>query len=195
MLAKRILPTGEEPPKGYESLSEIKEPTEELRINCAFISQLALIELSEINAMRKLAFSNIDELAGLTNDFVSFEEETNLLPGKQASDKLLFRAYKGNTLVGYALVVIGWPKAGDWVIQHLIINPNYRLQGIGSSVVKKIEVFAHRSEVASNQVFAIPLEEKGAHFWQNLGYKADGSRQFVKIADLDHELIVYQKDL
>ncbi len=194
-MAKRPLPTGEEPPKGYESLLEVKSSTDEKHINCVFISQLAAIELSEINAMRQLAFSNVKNLTGLTNTFVSFEHEVNLLPGKEMTDKLLFRAYKGNTLIGYALVVIGWPDRGEWVIQHLVINPNFRLQGVGSSIVSKIEDFALRSEVDSDRIFAIPLEEKGAIFWQGIGYKVESSRQFIKIEDLDHELIVYRKEL
>lgn len=160
-----------------------------------FLSQLAAIELSEINAMRQLAFSNVTNLTGLTNTFVSFEREVNLLPGKEASDKLLFRAYKGHVLIGYALVVIGWPQPGEWVIQHLVINPNYRLQGVGSSIIEKIEAFALRSEVASDRIFAIPLEERGTIFWQSLGYKVESSRQLIKIEELDHELIVYRKEL
>jgi hypothetical protein len=77
----------------------------------------------------------------------------------------------------------------------LVINPNFRLQGVGSNIVNKIENFALRSEVASDRIFAIPLEERGTVFWQNLGYKVESSRQLIKIAELDHELIVYRKEL
>ncbi len=194
-MLKKPLPTGEEPRKGFESLAAREPVNEDLRVDCVFVSQLAVIELSEINMMRQLAFSNVSTLTGLTNELVSFEQEINLLPGKAASDKVLFRAYKGNVLTGYALVVIGWPEQGEWVLQHLVINPEYRLQGIGSKILEKVEDYALRSEVASDRMFAIPLEEKGTIFWQNHGYKVESSRQLVKIADLDHELIVYRKEL
>jgi GNAT superfamily N-acetyltransferase len=164
-------------------------------VNCAFISQLARIERAEIEAMRKRAFSDIESLAGLTNEIISFEQEISILPGKEASDKLLFRAYQDKTLIGYALVVIGWPSKGAWVIQHLVIDPEFRLKGVGSAIVQKVEDFALRSEVGATGVFAIPLEKRGFKFWQDLGYIAETGRSPAKIASLDHELVVYRKEL
>ena len=194
-MPKKSLPTGEEPPKGFESVKKTPCPDDGLRHDCVFISQLAKIEFAEIEAMRKLAFARIISYTGLTNEIIPFEREVSLLPGKEASDKLLFRAYGGKQLVGYALVVIGWPNTGDWVIQHLVIHPEYRLQGIGSAIVRKIEDFAHRSEVEAMNIFAIPMEESGAVFWQDLGYTTEAGRHPIKVADLDHELIVYRKEL
>ncbi|MDR1185621.1 MAG: GNAT family N-acetyltransferase, partial [Coriobacteriales bacterium] len=111
------------------------------------------------------------------------------------SDKLLFRAYQGKTLIGYALVVIGWPDKGAWVIQHLVINPEFRLQGVGTAVVRKAEKFALNSEVEATRIFAIPLEERGTRFWQDMGYTAETERHPIKIAKLDHDLIIYGKEL
>jgi ribosomal protein S18 acetylase RimI-like enzyme len=189
------LPTGDEPPKGYESIVNRKPQVEGLRVDCAFISQLARIERAEIEAMRKLAFSGIDTLVGLTNEVVPFEHELNVLPGKEGSDKLLFRAYQDKTLVGYALVVIGWPGKGEWVIQHLIINPTFRRQGVGSAIVRKVEKFALNSEVEATSIFAIPVEERGTRFWEDMGYAAETERHPATIAGLDHTLLLYRKEL
>jgi GNAT superfamily N-acetyltransferase len=191
-MPKTPLPTGEEPPRGYESILNKKIQVDDLRVDCAFISQLARIEFAEIEAMRKRAFSGVRSLIGLTNEVISFEREINILPGKEASDKLLFRAYQGKTLVGYALVVIGWPDKGGWVIQHLVINPEFRLQGIGSTIVRKVEKFALNSEVEATGIFAIPLEERGARFWQDMGYAVESGRRPIKISDLNHELILHR---
>jgi GNAT superfamily N-acetyltransferase len=189
------LPTGDEAPKGYESVVNKRTQPSDLRVDCAFISQLARIELSEINAMRSRAFSGIDALIGLTSDVVSFEREISILPGKEASDKLLFRAYREKTLVGYALVVIGWPEKCAWVIQHLVIDPKSRQQGIGSTIVRKVEQFALDSEVVAASIFAIPLEESGVLFWRNLGYVEEVGRPSVKIDNLNHEPTLYRKEL
>ncbi|MCL1846490.1 MAG: GNAT family N-acetyltransferase [Coriobacteriia bacterium] len=194
-MPRNPLPTGEEPPKGFESLMRNRSMIDGLRVDCAFVSQLAKIEFSEIETMRKLALSGINMLVGLTNEVISFEEEISILPGKEASDKLLFRAYWGKDLTGYALVVFNWPQKGAWVIQHLVIHPDFRLQGIGSSIVARIENFALRSEVEATSIFAIPLEERGVQFWQSLGYVFESGRQPIKIADLDHELVLYSKNL
>jgi GNAT superfamily N-acetyltransferase len=191
----RPLPTGEEAPKGYESIVNRKPQVDGLRVDCAFISQLARIERAEIEAMRELAFSGIDSLAGLTNKVISFEREINILPGAEASDKLLFRAYRDKILVGYALVVIGWPDKGEWVIQHLIINPEFRMQGVGSTIVRKVEKFALDSEVEAKNIFAVPVEERGTRFWEDMGYTAETKRLPIKIANLDHELMLHRKEL
>ena len=193
-MLKNPLPTGEEPPKGYESVVSPQTLADDIQIDCAFISQLAKIELAEIEAMRKMAFSDVDSLAGLTNEILSFEQEINILPGKEDSDKLLFRAHRENSLIGYALVVIGWPQQGDWIIQHLIIHPEHRFKGIGSSIVARIENFALRSEVEASGILAIPLEESGAKFWQNIGYTHETGRQPINFAGLDHELTIYRKE-
>jgi GNAT superfamily N-acetyltransferase len=189
------LPTGEEPPKGYESFARKNTQDDALRVDCAFISQLAKIEFAEIEEMRTKAFSLVNALVGLTNEIIPFVRETSVLPGKADSDKLLFRSYRGNVLVGYALVVIGWPEKSSWVIQHLVINPDFRLQGIGSSIVKKVEKYAQDSEVEATSIFAVPLEERGTEFWQNLGYVEETGRHSIKISGLDHQLIIYRKEL
>jgi GNAT superfamily N-acetyltransferase len=194
-MPKNPLPTGEEPPKGYESLLSNKQLTDDIRVGCAYISQLASIELAEIEAMRKLAFSSVDSLIGLTNEILSLEQELDLLPGKDASDKLLFRAHIDNVLAGYALVVTGWPQKGAWVIQHLVISPNYRLRGVGSFIVSRIENFARRSEVKASSILAVPLEMRGIQFWKDVGYTIESGRLPVNIDGLDHELIIYRKEL
>jgi GNAT superfamily N-acetyltransferase len=193
-MPKNPLPTGEEPPKGYESILDRRPQVDGLRVDCAFISQLAKIELVEIEAMRKRAFSGISSLVGLTDEVISFEREISILPGANASDKLLFRAYQEKTLAGYALVVIGWPESGGWVIQHLVIDPNFRLQGVGSSIVRKVEKFALSSEVEMTELFAVPLEEKGRLFWQELGYVEETRGRTVTIGNLKHKPIIYRKE-
>jgi len=194
-MPKVPLPTGEEPPKGYESLMTAKPNDDGVSVDCVFISQLAQIEYAEIEAMRKLAFVGIDTLVGLTNDVISFEREINILPGKENSDKLLFRAHIGKVLTGYALVVMGWPQKDSWVIQHLVINPEYRLKGVGSSIVARIENFAIRSEVEAARIYAIPLEESGEQFWKRLGYTVETARLPLKTTELDHELVLFRKEL
>jgi hypothetical protein len=44
-------------------------------------------------------------------------------------------------------------------------------------------------------IFAIPMEESGAVFWQDMGYTTEAGRHPIKVADLDHELTVYRKEL
>jgi hypothetical protein len=101
------MPTGEEPPKGYESLVE-KPKTDDVLVKGVFASQLAKSERLEIEALRRKAFASINALVGLTNDVLTFEDEIGVIAEKNLSDKMLFLARKSTVLAGYALVVIGF---------------------------------------------------------------------------------------
>ncbi|MDR3052295.1 MAG: GNAT family N-acetyltransferase [Coriobacteriales bacterium] len=194
-MAIKPLPTGNEPPKGYESLYTLPANNDVVRVRCTFISQLASIELAEIEELRTKALASISNIVGLANDTVSFERETNVIPGKSASDKMLFRAYKGNTLTGYALVINGWPQQGDWVIQHMLIDPDFRLQGVGTSIVTTIEEYALTSEVDATSIYAIPIQESGTNFWSLQGYSVEAQRYAIQPRDSVYELQVYRKGL
>jgi GNAT superfamily N-acetyltransferase len=188
------MPTGEEPPKGYESLIE-KPKTDDVQVKGVFASQLAKSERAEIDALRRKALSSINSLVGLTNDILTFEDEINVIAEKNLSDKMLFLARKDTVLAGYALVVIGWPNPGVWTIQHMVINPDNRLQGVGTTIVQKVEGYALTSEVASENIFAIPIERAGTGFWKFLGYTVETGRLPVRVAGLDHELVICRKEL
>jgi GNAT superfamily N-acetyltransferase len=189
------LPTGEEPPKGYESLVGVGEDDGALHINCVFLSQLAHIEKAEIESLRKKALEAVRNLTGLANGTMSFEDEVNIIPGRDASDKLLFRAYRHKDLQGYALVHMGWPQPGEWAIQHMIIDPANRLQGIGTSIVHAVEDYAQHSDVDATCLFAIPVQQSGASFWNKLGYSEVAGSQSVRVAGVNHDLLMYRNSL
>jgi GNAT superfamily N-acetyltransferase len=191
----RNLPTGEEPPKGFESIVGLEAPADGLQVNCVLLSQLARIELTEIEDLRAKALSAVRNLTGLTNKPATFEREVNIISDRSASDKLLFRAYTDKQLVGYALVICGWPQTGDWTIQHLNIDPQRRGMGIGSTIVRTIEEYAASSEVAADNLLAIPVQKSGTGFWADMGYTLETGRHLIKLADLDHEIITYRKEL
>jgi GNAT superfamily N-acetyltransferase len=194
-MAMQPLPTGEEPPKGYETLVNLGTIDDSLRVNQVLVSQLARAEKTEIENMRKRALENVQGFLGLSNAPLTMEDETSIIPDREASDKMVIRAYIGKILVGYALVIIGWPEKCQWLIQHMLINPDFRSKGIGSAILENIEHLAAEAEVDTTSIFAIPIQESGAAFWGNHGYTVESSRHLVRVADVDHELIVYHKEL
>lgn len=191
-----MMPTGEEAPRGYELFNEKKPDPTEIVINSVFVSQLADIELAELEQLRKLAMHGIVEIIGAAHEDISFEKELSVLPGTDDSDWVIFRAYRNNRLLGYALMVIGWPEKGEWVIQHMIINPDNRNQGIGTKIVNKIEDYARNSQPAESACLsAIPIEEAGRKFWELREYtEAPGSHQLT-IAGNIRDITVLKKKL
>lgn len=192
---KTHLPTGEEPPKGYETLAFDKVDETEPQVRFVMFSQMARSEHAEINNLRTKALQSVQNYLGLSNEPLSIENEVSIIADVDDSNKMFALVYLDKKLVGYSLVVIGWPERGKWLIQHMIIDPDMRNKGIGTAIVKGIERFAQESEVAADAIFAIPVQESGKIFWQDNGYTVEAARFLVKVADVDHEIIVYHKAL
>ena len=77
----------------------------------------------------------------------------------------------------------------------MIIDPQCRNIGIGTAILKNIEQYALESEVDASSILAIPIQQSGKEFWKNHGYTAEAFRQHVKVANVDHEISVYRKEL
>ncbi len=191
----RKLPTGEEPPKGYETL--VVEETEggENRVDFVMFSHLARSEHAEIEALRSRALEAVQQYTGLSNAPLTIEQEVRIIDTVDDTNKMLALAFLNNRLAGYSLVVVGWPEPCKWLIQHMIIDPEQRNRGVGTSIVKSIERYAQESEVAADCIFAIPVQESGKEFWQQNGYTVEAVRFLITDAHIDHEVIVYHKDL
>jgi GNAT superfamily N-acetyltransferase len=192
---KRHLPTGDEPPKGYETLAFDKVEDDKPRVSFVLYSQLARSERAEIDELRTRAFAAVQEYLGLSNEPLTIEREVRIIDEVDDSNKMFALVFLNKRLVGYSLVVIGWPESCKWLIQHMIIDPAMRGRGIGTAIVRSIEQYAQESEVATNAIFAIPVQESGRKFWQDNGYTVEAQRFMVKGASVDHELIMYCKAL
>lgn len=193
--AKKILPTGEEPPKGYETLSFEAVDTSAPQVDFVMFKHLARSERAEIDALRKKALEFVEHYLGLSNQPLSIEREVNIIKEVDDSNKMFALVRMDKNLVGYSLVVVGWPEPCKWLIQHMIIDPEMRGKGVGTAIVKGIEQYALENEVAADAIFAIPIQESGIKFWQDMGYTVEASRFLVKVADVDHEMVVYHKAL
>jgi N-acetylglutamate synthase-like GNAT family acetyltransferase len=192
---KKRLPTGEEPRKGYETLATKEQDDDGIRVSFVMYGHLASTERAEIEALRKRALDMVQDYQGLTNEPLTIEREVRIIEDVDDTNKMFALVHHDKKLVGYSLITIGWPQSCQWLIQHMIIDPDMRLQGIGSTIVKSIEQYAQESEVAADSIFAVPVQESGREFWQEHGYTVEASRFLVNVADVDHEIVVYHKAL
>jgi len=194
--AKKHLPTGDEPRKGYETLDEDLED-DGFKVSFVLYRHLAHSELAEIEALRHKALEkiHIQNYLGLTNEPLSLEKETDIIKDVADDNKMFALAYANKKLVGYSLVIVSWPEPCKWLIQHMFVDPDLLQQGIGSAILQSIEQYAQDSEVAADAIFAVPVQESSKKFWQESGYTVEAARFLVTYADDDHELIVYHKAL
>lgn len=192
---KTHLPTGEEPPKGYETLAFDKVEETGPQVNFVMFNHLARSERAEIDLLRQKALESVQNYTGLSNEPLSIEREVGLVSDIDDSEKMFALVHINKKLTGYALVVIGWPESCKWLIQHMIIDPEMRGQGVGTAIVKGVERYAQESKVAADAIFAVPVQESGKVFWQDNGYTVEAARFPLKVANVDHDIIVYHKAL
>lgn len=196
--AKKHLPTGEEFPKGYETLG--KDLAEDgFRVDFVMYRHLARSERAEIEALRSKAFESVQEYIGLSNEPLDIDQEVGIISQIDDTNKMFALVFFDKKLVGYSLVSLGWPEPCKWLIQHMIIDPDMRRRGIGTTIVKSIEGYAQESEVAADAIFAVPIQESGKSFWQEMGYTVEAARIPIAVDEVthkvNHEVIVYHKAL
>lgn len=207
-MISKPLPTGDETPQGfedfYEDMRRDSAGGKQSRVSRVSATQLSRSEVSELERLRKRSLEALEQrlearLEGHQIDNrgfeLTFEREMNLWPeDKTPTDKLVFREFSDDGLRGYALVVRGWPSAMSWTIQHLIIDPNHRLKGIGAKIVQSIELDALQSTESTTNLFAVPIASSGDSFWEFNGFKASGTRD-VSFKNKEYSINVYAKKI
>jgi len=193
-MAAKPMPTGQEPPKGYEALlADLDKDHDALRIDRVAATQLSSLEKREINRIRDKAFSLIRAASADASLGFSLEDELSLWPReKDASDKLIYRGYYEGALRGYAVVVTGWPETSSWTIQHIVVDPEYRHRGGGHLVVNAIEQDIRETTEGIENLVSFPLALTDNGFWSNIGFdKGEGMN--VTWAGKDYQLDYYYK--
>ncbi len=198
-MVTKPLPTGDETPEGFEQFYEdMRNST--LGIETTRVSRVAATQLShsEIHALERLRNKAVEALGDFKNARgfeMTFDREMNLWPeGKSPTDKLVFRDFKEGTLRGYALVVRGWPSADTWTIQHLIIDPDCRLQGIGKRIIDSIELDALSTTETTDKIVAVPVAESNDSFWKFNGYECAGMHS-TELLGKTFSFEVFQKNI
>ena len=193
------LPTGDEPPAGFEKLYKAREsvpPAGSLTIDSVSASQLASFEKREISNMRARAARHYEELTGKEAPEATLEETLDFVPSdKTLTDKLVFRAYSGKYLAGYAEVICDWPEQGQWTIMTLIMDPSFRDIGIGRQLVVAIEETAKSATISASHVFAVPTQVVKPRFWSNFGFTEEAARLSWKIGEETYDLVLLKKAL
>lgn len=191
---KKHLPTGDEPPRGYETLVKTVEENG-IKVSFVMYSHLARSERAEIEALRSKSLDLVKNYTGLSNEPLSIEQEVCIIKDVPDTNKMFALVSLNKKLVGYSLIVIGWPKSHQWLIQHMIIDPDLRGQGIGTAIVNSVEQHAQESEVSADSILAVPVQESGRSFWQDMGYSVEAGRLPSMHTNVEHELIIYHKAL
>ncbi len=127
-----------------------------------------------------------DELA----DYFSFRWEIlrkplHLPPGsekdEQENNAFHIAAYDRSTIIGVGRLHIEAEKCAR--IRYMAVHDTFQKQGIGSKILKKLEIFAQQNVVQTCWLYA---REEAINFYLNNGYKINGDSK-SELLGLKHE--------
>lgn len=158
----------------YFADKKISGDREKAQVDCRAISQLRGSDRAVLADVRYRALENLGRTVGEDLDVGTFEQELKSVPhGVKLADKLVFRIYDEGTLLGYALVISGWPKTDEWAVERMYLDPNSSRNGIGSKLIHQIENLARTAEARGVCIFTVVAHPEWDSFWKAIGYEDD----------------------
>ena len=100
---------------------------------------------------------------------------TVLPPGKSYSDKFLWGLYAGESMIGCADVIRGYPVREKAVLGLLLLAEPWQHRGLGSAFAALIEqVIGAWPEIERLRLGVAVSNTAALAFWRNLGYRETG---------------------
>lgn len=101
------------------------------------------------------------------------KDEFDDLPlGKTSEDIHVFGLFElKNSLVGAIFAVRGYPDKYTWWIGLMMLAPEYRSRGLGSSFYRTFEIWLFAKNIRQISLCVIKANQTGLKFWQKLGFK------------------------
>jgi RimJ/RimL family protein N-acetyltransferase len=100
---------------------------------------------------------------------------TALPPGKRYDDKFVWGLYSGDTMIGCADVIRGYPARESALIGLLLLAEDWQHRGIGRAFATLVErKIASWPEIASFRIGVVASNPEALAFWRKLGYRETG---------------------
>lgn len=138
--------------------------------DCKIVEKLC-IECSDYFILHDGTLPNTKDIKGIFFD---------LPPNKGYEDKFVLGIFTSqNKLIGIVDIVRDYPTVGEWMLGLMLIAPNQRNNGLGTTVHKIVSDWAMSLGAKSFRIGVIQENDKGNKFWSRLGY--------INIKEIDME--------
>ena len=128
-------------------------------------------DLSEIHELRTRAADFFREVGDEPPTPQSLQSDLDDLPdGFSRSDEVIYRAYRDGRLLGYAEVLRGYERPGQWIVGIVLVDAAIRGRGIGHAIVDAIASDARAAGIESLAAGVIALRERSMNFWTREGF-------------------------
>jgi GNAT superfamily N-acetyltransferase len=138
-----------------------------------YIRRLGLEDAALVQTLFERCRDHMDLVYGRDAAPGMAEEELRSLPaGKQAADKFIFGIFDHeNMLVGLLDTLRGYPEAESWFIDHLLMAPGTRSQGLGHEIVQRFAEFARANGAATLVLGVVRENARAFQFWKHTGFQ------------------------
>jgi len=93
-------------------------------------------------------------------------------PGKTIDDTVSFGVFDGDRLVAFAGLLRDYPKAPEWWLGLLLLDPAERGRGFGARIVQEIlDWIAAQSGTTTLWIAVQTQNEAGERFWRRIGFE------------------------
>ena len=167
-------------------------PDAELAVRVIRTEVVALsdADLAEIHDLRTHALDFFAEVDDPLPTPESFQADLDDLPeGFTRQDEVIYRAYLGGRVAGYAEVLRGFAHAEQWIIGIALVDTALRGQGVGKALVTAIAEDARAAGIASLAAGVIATRKRSSAFWAREGFTTEVRRRPIVIGGEDTEVV------
>lgn len=179
-------------------MSERVERRRPAPIDVRVTESLALTEtdLAEVHDLRLRAADFFAEVGDPPPTPATLQDSLHDVPaGYTRADEVLFRAYRGGRLLGYAHVLRGYAHPQQWIIGLALVDRAERGAGIGRALVEAVAQAARAHGARSLAAAVIVTRERSLRFWRREGFSREAKRGPITVAGVATAFVRLERDL
>lgn len=179
-------------------MTERVDPSRSAPIGVRVTESLALTEadLAEVHDLRLRAADFFDEVGDPPPTPATLQDSLHDVPvGYTRAHEVLFRAYRGGRLLGYAHVLRGYAHPGQWIIGLALVDASERGAGVGRALVDAVALAARAHGARSLAAAVIVSRERALRFWRREGFSREAKRGPLTVAGVATAFVRLERDL
>lgn len=153
-------------------------------------------DCAEIHELRTRALDYFAEVDDPPPTPETFQADLDYLPeGYTRRDEIVYRAYRGVRLAGYAEVLRGFAHPEQWMIGIVLVDAGSRGQGIGRAIVAAIAEDAFAAGARSLAAGVVAARERSIAFWVREGFTTEVRRRPLLMGGVETEVVRLERRL
>jgi GNAT superfamily N-acetyltransferase len=166
------------------------EPDAAPRVTRTEVVALSDADLAQIHDLRTRGRDFFVEVGDPPPTPQSFQADLDDLPeGFTRQDEVIYRAYLGAGVVGYAEVLHGFALAEQWMIGIALVDTALRGGGIGKALVTAIVEDARAAGIVSLVAGVIATRKRSLAFWAREGFTTEVRRRPIVVGGVYTEVV------